>query len=207
MAFFGIRNRNSFLRPATCIWRSIRARRWPSVATIVTLSGFKSRSAPFSVYRDSSLEMAKIVFWIIVVKTPQGIVTMALGTSGKLGKLSLAIPTSLNDERSQLSWTQWFSRTLNLTSASGSERTISSSLLAGTVPDPSFFTFAEQPQRTPSSRSVALMRNVESETSRRRLERIGIVVFFWTTPWVRFSSLRSADLAAANSIYLVYYNS
>src|SRR2546426_6480204 len=97
MAFFGIRNRNSFLRPATCIWRSIRARRWPSVATIVTLSGFKSRSAPFSVYRDSSLEMAKIVFWIIVVKTPQGIVTMALGTSGRLGKLSLAMPTSLND--------------------------------------------------------------------------------------------------------------
>ena len=70
------------------------ARRCPSVATIVIDSGLSSISAPFSVYRDSSFEIAKPVRVINPRKTCAGIFTTpAVGNAGKLGKFDFAIPT------------------------------------------------------------------------------------------------------------------
>src|SRR5690348_3728500 len=90
-------------------------------------------------------------------------------------------------------------------SASGSERTISRRRLAGIVPDPSFLTLAGHPHRMPNSKSVALMRRLESEASISRLDRMGMVVFLSTTPWVRFNSLKTSDFLAENSIGLISY--
>ena len=70
-----------------------------------TLSGFSSRRAPFNVYRVSSFEIAKIVLSITVARIFAGRVARGFGTGGKTGKLSFAMPTSLNDERSQVTCT------------------------------------------------------------------------------------------------------
>ena len=74
--------------------RSQCANRCPSVATIVIDSGFNSINAPFSVYRDSSFEIANPVRAINPRNTCAGIVTTpAVGNAGRLGKFDFAIPT------------------------------------------------------------------------------------------------------------------
>src|SRR5208283_4855037 len=144
-----------------------------------------------------------MVFWIIALQTLAGRDASGLGMSGSTGKLSRAIPTSLKDDLSQVTCTQWFSRSLKRTSASGRERIISNKRFAGIVPDPPSFTLAGQLQRIPRSRSVALMRRVDSSTSKRRFERIGMVVFLSTTPCVRVSSLSRSFLLVEISIYIL----
>src|SRR5271157_3086695 len=141
-----------------------------------------------------------MVFWIIAAQTLAGREANGLGMSGSTGKLSRAIPTSLKDDLSQVTCTQWFSRSLKRTSASGKERIISNRRFAGIVPDPPSFTLAGQLQRIPRSRSVALIRRVDSSTSKSRFERIGIVVFRSTTPCERVSSLRRSALLVEISI-------
>jgi hypothetical protein len=79
---------------------------------MVTVPGLSNSRPPFKVYRDSSLEIAKTVFWMAVAKTFAGSVAKAGGTVGNMGKLSLAIPTNLKDERSHVTCTQWFSNAL-----------------------------------------------------------------------------------------------
>ena len=71
---------------------------------------------------------------------------------------------------------------------------------AGMVPAPCFFTRAGHEQRIPNSRSVAvrLIRSPIASTS--TLDRIGMVVFFSTTPCERFSSRTRSVLLTVNSI-------
>ncbi len=95
IAFFGI---SVFISPETpsnfSPARSTCANRCPSVATIVIDSGFNTISAPFSVYRDSSLAIANPVFAIIDLSTAAGIlIAPADGNTGNPGKFDRAIPT------------------------------------------------------------------------------------------------------------------
>ena len=55
----------------------------------------QTSSAPLSVYRDSSAEIAKVVFAIKPPKRPAGILIFASGNDGSAGKFSLDIRTSL----------------------------------------------------------------------------------------------------------------
>ena len=87
-----------------------------------------------------------------------------------------------------------------VTSPSGRSRTKSRSLRAGTVPDPSFFTRAGQEQRIPSSRSVAVSTMRSPTASINTLDKIGMVVFFSTTPCDRLSSRTKSALLTVNSI-------
>src|ERR1700679_2343660 len=68
------------------------------------------------------------------------------------------------------------------------------------VPDPSFLTRAGQAQRMPNSRSVAVNHTWSPSVSRRMFDKIGMVVFFSTTPCVRPSSRTRSDLLTENSI-------
>src|ERR1017187_10427613 len=68
------------------------------------------------------------------------------------------------------------------------------------VPAPSFFIFAGKEQRIPSSRSVAVSVTRSPTASIRTLDKIGIVVFFSTTPCERLSSATRSALLAVNSI-------
>src|SRR5579872_1263169 len=68
------------------------------------------------------------------------------------------------------------------------------------VPAPSFFTFAGHTQRIPNSRSVAVRTIRSSPASIRTFERMGIVVFFSTTPWERPNSRTRSFLLTVNSI-------
>ena len=63
-----------------------------------------------------------------------------------------------------------------------------------------FFTRAGQEERMPNSRSVAvkLIRSPSASTS--TFDRIGMVVFFSTTPWDRFNSRTRSVLLTVNSI-------
>jgi hypothetical protein len=56
--------------------------------------------------------MANTVFWMAVARTFAGSVAKVGGRAGSIGKLSLAIPTNLNEERSHVTSTQWFSKAL-----------------------------------------------------------------------------------------------
>ena len=125
MHFFGTRVFNSPETPSNFSpLRSQCASRCPSVATIVIDSGLSTISAPFSVYRDSSLAMAKPVFAIIERNTAAGIlITPAAGNTGSAGKFDFAMPTIFVFERPQRMLTQWFSSNLMVISASGSNFT------------------------------------------------------------------------------------
>ena len=68
------------------------------------------------------------------------------------------------------------------------------------VQDPSFFTFAAQDVRKLRSRSVAVMVNLPSAASNKKLDRIGIVVLRSTTPCVAVSSFSRSDLLTVISI-------
>ena len=104
--------RSSAFTPETAWRRSARGSRWPSVATIATLSGFSNSKAPFRVYRLSSCETAKAVLSISPASTSAGSVTAGFAFAGKAGKLSVPRPTSLNEDRWQVTCTQRFSRSL-----------------------------------------------------------------------------------------------
>jgi hypothetical protein len=68
------------------------------------------------------------------------------------------------------------------------------------VPAPCFFTRAGQDDRIPNSRSVAvkLIRSPTASTS--TFDRIGMVVFFSTTPCERFNSRTRSVLLTVNSM-------
>src|SRR5579864_7178128 len=86
--------RVSAATPATFVAVLMYASRWPSVVTIVIESGSNINSAPLSVYRDSSWEMAKIVRRIIVRTASLGrVIAEAAGNSGRLGKFLRGKPT------------------------------------------------------------------------------------------------------------------
>src|SRR6266478_1012827 len=146
------------------------------------------------------MEIANFVFPIRLSRTGAGIFTSTCGITGRAGKFSLAIPTSLYFFLSLTISTQWFSSSLNLISPSGSNRTSSRSFFAGIVPAPSFLTFASHVVRTLNSRSVAVMVTRPSRASTSRFDRIGIVVLRSTTPCVVVSSFNRADLLTLNSI-------
>jgi len=94
------------------------------VATMVIDSGFSTINAPFRVYRDSSLAMAKMVLPIIDRSTLQGIFTApAVGNTGSVGKFARAMPTIFVLERPQRMLIQWFSSSLMEISPSGSNFT------------------------------------------------------------------------------------
>src|SRR5438045_201167 len=68
------------------------------------------------------------------------------------------------------------------------------------VQEPSFFTFAGQEVRRLRSRSVAVMVRRSPAASKRKLDRIGMVVLRSTTPCVAVSSRNSSDLLTVISI-------
>src|SRR6266478_8186421 len=146
------------------------------------------------------MEIANFVFPIRLSRTGAGIFTSTCGITGRAGKFSLAIPTSLYFFLSLTISTQWFSSSLNLISPSGSNRTSSRSFFAGIVPAPSFLTFAPHDVRTLNSKSVAVIVTRPSRASTSRFDRIGIVVLRSTTPCVVVSSFNRADLLTLNSI-------
>ncbi len=80
-------------------------------------------SAPFSVKRDSSIEIAKIVFAIIDASAPTGISAITSGISGSSGKLSRDIPAMRVRDRPHTRLAHWFSCSFTSRSASGSSRT------------------------------------------------------------------------------------
>ena len=70
-------------------------------------SGLSTINPPLSVYRDSSLEMAKIVRPIMALSVCAGIFTLPLaGNVGSPGKLARAMPTILVFERPERMLTQ-----------------------------------------------------------------------------------------------------
>src|SRR5712692_8055379 len=144
--------------------------------------------------------MANWVRAMSELRTFAGIVTSGWGKAGRAGKLSLDIPTILYFLRSQRISTQWFSSSLKRISSSGSKRTSSSSLLAGIVPEPSFFTLASHPVRMLSSRSVAVIVRRLPFASHSRFDRMGMVVFRSTTPCVKESSSSRSNFFTLNSI-------
>src|SRR5579859_5507033 len=68
------------------------------------------------------------------------------------------------------------------------------------VPAPSFFTLAGHEHRMPNSKSVAVKMIRSPRASIRTLDRIGMVVFFSTTPWDKPSSRTRSLLLTLNSI-------
>ena len=168
----GISIRSSPLTPPTACRRSAKASRCPSVATIDALSGFNSSRTPFRENRFSSCDAANIVLSINPASTAVGSVNAALGSSGKAGKLSVAMLANLNEDRWQVSCTQWFSKPLKRISPSGSDLTISTRRRAGTAAFPSAFTLAKQLVRAASSRSLAVICNLEPVASMRKWERM-----------------------------------
>src|SRR5579871_2999374 len=68
------------------------------------------------------------------------------------------------------------------------------------VQDPSFFTLAGQEVRRLKSRSVAVIESLSPAASKRKLDRIGMVVLRSTTPCVAVSSFRRSDLLTLISI-------
>src|SRR6266404_6836393 len=68
------------------------------------------------------------------------------------------------------------------------------------VHEPSFFTVAGHDVRKLRSRSVAVMVSLSPAASKRKLERIGMVVLRSTTPCVAVSSRNSSDLLTVISI-------
>ena len=69
---------------------------------MTTPSGRISSKAPFSVNRDSSMEIAKIVFAIMEESIETGIWFVASGIWGSSGKLSLDIPAIFVRDRPQV---------------------------------------------------------------------------------------------------------
>src|SRR5580700_9117668 len=68
------------------------------------------------------------------------------------------------------------------------------------VPAPGFFTRAGQELRIPSSRSVAVKLIRSPIASTRTFDKIGMVVFFSTTPCERLNSRTRSILLTVNSI-------
>src|ERR1700688_2701071 len=68
------------------------------------------------------------------------------------------------------------------------------------VPEPSFLIRAGHEVRRPSSRSVAVRYKRSPEASSRTFDRIGMVVFFSTTPCDRLHSRTRSALLTVNSI-------
>src|SRR5579871_413324 len=68
------------------------------------------------------------------------------------------------------------------------------------VQAPSFFTLTLQEVRRLKSRSVAVIDSLSPAASKRKLERMGIVVLRSTTPWVAVSSRRSSALLTVISM-------
>ena len=106
MAFRGSKARNAAVTPGRSPELSTIAKRCPSVATI-TMPPLRSTSkAPFSVKRDSSLEIANTVFAIMAPSTPIGISASCSGISGNSGKLSRDMPAIRVFERPQTRFAQ-----------------------------------------------------------------------------------------------------
>ena len=124
IAFFGISARNGLSAvPLSAGAACTYASRWPSVATIVSPSGRINSSAPFSVKRDSSIEMANDVRAIIEATVFTGTSAIGSGIAGSSGKLSRDMPAIRVRERPQVMLAQWLSRNFMFTSPSGSRRT------------------------------------------------------------------------------------
>src|SRR6476620_3308929 len=68
------------------------------------------------------------------------------------------------------------------------------------VHEPSFFTFAGHDVRRLRSRSVAVIESLSPAASKRKLERMGMVVLRSTTPWVAVSSRNRSFLLTLISI-------
>src|SRR5205085_802828 len=68
------------------------------------------------------------------------------------------------------------------------------------VHDPSFLTLAGQEVRRLKSKSVAVIDSRSPAASKRKLERIGMVVLRSTTPWVAVNSFKRSDLFMLISI-------
>src|SRR5688500_13608624 len=102
---------------------------------------------------------------------------------GTSGKASLATPTILNLDLSQVTVTQSLYSFLKVTGASGNNLAISKSFLACTQIEPGVETSASVSQRIVTSRSVPVRRILFSPTdSIRMFDSTGIVFFFSTTP-------------------------
>ena len=74
------------------------------------------------------------------------------------------------------------------------------------VPAPSFLMRAGQLHRIPNSKSVAVSQTWSPSVSTRMFDRIGMVVFFSTTPCVRPNSRTRSDLLTENSMAAVFYS-
>ena len=99
------------------------ARRWPSVATIARPPLRSTSSAPFSVKRDSSLEIEKMVLPIIDASTPIGISASSSGICGSSGKLSRDMPAMRVFDRPLPDWPNGSPESSPARRASGSSRT------------------------------------------------------------------------------------
>ena len=178
-----------------------QASRCPSVATRVSPSRFRIIRVPWRGYRLSSEVLAKRTFPTMVLRAFKSRGTaFPKSYDGRAGKSSLGRPTIRNRDRAQMSWTQLFSSTLNLISSSGRRRTISKIFLEERVMAPGSVTFARVEVRTPSSRSVATSSTSFFPAERNVFERIGMVFFFSTTPWRRWSSFKRSSLRTVNSM-------
>src|SRR5947209_689451 len=145
--------------------------------------------------------MAKIVFAISVRSVGAGnLMARFYGNGATAGKFARAMPTILVFDRPLRICTQWFSINLMEISPSPNSFTYSYNLRAGTVHAPSFFTFAAHEVRKLKSRSVAVMVSLPSAASKRKFDRIGIVVLRSTTPWVAVNSFSKSNLLTVISI-------
>src|ERR1039458_9784564 len=89
IAFLGISARNGFSAvPLSAGDACTYARRWPSVATMVSPSGRINNSAPFSVKRDSSIDMANEVrAWLSASDPLPAVVRQQMRNFGALLRL------------------------------------------------------------------------------------------------------------------------
>src|SRR6185369_16576406 len=71
------------------------------------------------------------------------------------------------------------------------------------VHEPSFFTLAAQAVRRLRSRSVAVMESLSPAASKRKFDRIGMVVLRSTTPWVAVNSFSRSCLLTVISIIVL----
>jgi hypothetical protein len=82
----------------------------------------------------------------------------------------------------------------------GQQANIVQQALRRNRPRTAVFTFAGTVERIPNSRSVAVTVSSSPAASISTFDRIGIVVFFSTTPCDRFNSRTRSDLLIVNSM-------
>ena len=117
---------------------SIRASRWPLVATIRIRSGRSSQSTPFRIGRLSSVLAAKATCAISFCRSFDDVRQLPSNlTVGNAGNSSRGRPRSRNLERPHSIVTRCSPEAVSRMAALGSSRTISTSLRAGNVIAPS----------------------------------------------------------------------